>query len=185
MSLRIEKKQATAGRILAVSRELFLQQGYGKTSVEEIAAAAGISRASLFNYYRGKPAILQALAASLEDRLTRLVGHYAERAPDSLAALEQLFAYAARVLDQTSGLTRLLLLEGDAELPRLQAAFTRLLEAGQRAGEVSTDFPARMLSETVYLTFLAGLLNWCREPDSELEVQFADRVRLLKALLEA
>ena len=185
MSRRDEKKQATADQILAASRELFLQQGFAATTVEQIAEAAGISRASLFNYYRGKPAILAALAARLETRLSQLVQHYAARSADTFASVEQLFAYAARVLEQTAELTSLLFVQAGADLPQLQQAFIELVENGQRAGNVRTDFPAAELAEPVYLAFLAGLLDWCRQPDTELAEQFARRTRLINTLLAA
>ena len=64
MSLREAKKRETAARILAAAQQLFLQRGFATTALEDIAAAAGVSRASLFNYYNGKAAIIDALAAS-------------------------------------------------------------------------------------------------------------------------
>ncbi|NYD66208.1 TetR/AcrR family transcriptional regulator [Agromyces atrinae] len=54
--------RAARGRPRAVSRamledaatELFLEQGYAKTSVEQIAQRAGVSRNTFFNYFSGK-----------------------------------------------------------------------------------------------------------------------------------
>jgi AcrR family transcriptional regulator len=185
MSLRNQKKQATGEQILAASRHLFLDQGFESTTMEQIAEASDVSRATLFNYYPGKKAILLALASSLEARITGLVEHYRNRSDDTADCIEQLFAYSARVLEQTAGLTRLLLTQGGAELPLLRKAFVQLVENGQRAGDIRVDFSAADLAEPVYLAFLAGLLDWCRQPDSTLGEQFAARTRLLGTLLAA
>ncbi len=71
------------GRPRALSRatledaasELFLEQGYPYTSIDDIAARAGISRATFFNYFAQKSDLLfasvdQALA-DLEQRISR------------------------------------------------------------------------------------------------------------------
>ena len=57
---------AHAGRPKASSREtiaeaaceLFLEQGYNRTSVTDIAIRAGVSRSSFFNYFDTKSALL-------------------------------------------------------------------------------------------------------------------------------
>ena len=185
MSLRERKKQATAAQILATARELFLRQGYTETAVEQIAEGAGISRASLFNYYRGKGAILDAMAMNLETRLVQLVDHYS-RNSDSAACIEQLFAYTARVLEQTADLTRLLFVHGSGGrgFPELQGAFKALVVAGQRRGELRTDCGAEQLAEPLYLGFVVGLLGWCRNPDASLADELSARARLLTLLLQ-
>ena len=65
MGIRQAKKKAVAGAVLKSAQRLFLERGVDQTSMEAIAEVAGISRASLFNYYNGKDAILTALAARL------------------------------------------------------------------------------------------------------------------------
>ncbi|MCF8589794.1 mycofactocin system transcriptional regulator [Gordonia liuliyuniae] len=44
----------TRGRLSAVAIELFTTQGFDETSVDDIAAAAGIARRTLFRYYPSK-----------------------------------------------------------------------------------------------------------------------------------
>ncbi|MEP5765727.1 MAG: TetR/AcrR family transcriptional regulator [Halieaceae bacterium] len=190
MSLRQLKKQATAQEILAAAKTLFLQQGFQATRMPQIAAAAGVSRASLFNYYPGKQAILEALAAEMETRLVQLVAHYREKYPLAPEALARLFAYAGQVLDQTAGLTRLLYLEGNrtegnrANSPTdLQTQFASLVAAGQRGGQWRNDLSADALGETLYLGFIAGLLDWCREQDSPPQSCLSARADTLNALL--
>jgi AcrR family transcriptional regulator len=65
----------TSGLIKERAREVFLAKGYFGTSVEEIAEAAGVSRASFYTYFPSKRDLLyalgtdttQALGATLEE----------------------------------------------------------------------------------------------------------------------
>jgi AcrR family transcriptional regulator len=57
-SLRERKKLATWRAIQSAARQLFDEQGYEATTVEQIVAAANVSRATFFNYFAGKDATL-------------------------------------------------------------------------------------------------------------------------------
>lgn len=184
MSLREEKKTATARRIRVAAQELFLARGYEHTSVEDIALAAGVSRASLFNYYRGKSAILMGLSAELEPRLVQLVQHYQSKSLTTADRIRQLFEYSAKILEQTAALTRLLFIQGNSEgFPALELAFRQLVVAGQQRGEVREDLDAGALAETLYLGFMASLLGWCRTPELPLTAELASRADALALIL--
>jgi len=51
---RQRKKTATRGRIRASALRLFREQGYDTTTVEQIAAAAGVSHMTFFRYFPAK-----------------------------------------------------------------------------------------------------------------------------------
>jgi AcrR family transcriptional regulator len=48
-------------RILAAATELFLTEGYGSTSIEAVAAAAGISKRTFYHRFNDKPALFAAV----------------------------------------------------------------------------------------------------------------------------
>ncbi|MDZ4267443.1 MAG: helix-turn-helix domain-containing protein [Mycobacterium sp.] len=56
--LRAAQAQETRRRIVAAAAELFVSQGYGGTSVDAIAAAAGVSRKTVFTAVGGKAELL-------------------------------------------------------------------------------------------------------------------------------
>jgi len=57
--LRREKAEATRLAIAAAAGRLFVERGYAATSIEEIAAAAAVGRATVFNSVGGKPELLK------------------------------------------------------------------------------------------------------------------------------
>lgn len=58
--LRDAQARATRLRIIEVATRLFVERGYGATSIDEIAEAAGVGRATVFTSVGGKPALLRA-----------------------------------------------------------------------------------------------------------------------------
>lgn len=182
MPICASRKQARAQAIQAAARRLFLAEGVEATTMDRVAEAAGVSRATLFNYYPGKSALLAGLSADLEQRLVDALAHYRNKhaaAPESLAAL---YAHTGRVLAQTAGLTRLLLMgqAGAGGFPALRAGFAELAHAGQASGAWRSDVSAERLGETLYLDFLGSLLGWCQGADS-LATRCDDLNRLLSA----
>lgn len=59
---RLRKGQATGDRVAQVAYKLFINQGYHGTSMRQIAEAAGLTPASIYNHFEGKEEIfLQVL----------------------------------------------------------------------------------------------------------------------------
>lgn len=58
MNLRERKKLEAWRAIRAAALKLFAERGYEAVSVEQIAAAANVSRATYFNYFAGKEAVV-------------------------------------------------------------------------------------------------------------------------------
>lgn len=58
MGVRAEKKSQSRQRLMEAAYRLFSEQGYDQTNVEQVAAAAAVSRATLFNYFPSKAALV-------------------------------------------------------------------------------------------------------------------------------
>ena len=58
-ALRREQALATRTRIARAAAELFASQGYPQTSIDQIAARAGVARPTVYTAFTGKPALLK------------------------------------------------------------------------------------------------------------------------------
>lgn len=93
--LRARKKRAARYGIAANARRLFAERGFDRVTVAEIAAAAGVSEKTVFNYFPTK----EDLAfAGREEGIMRLVVDITERPPDT-SVLEVFRALTTAVID--------------------------------------------------------------------------------------
>jgi AcrR family transcriptional regulator len=67
--LRERKRQETLERITAAGLKLFAAQGYEATTLDAIAAEAGISRRTFFHYFKSKDDILISMQSGLGKQL--------------------------------------------------------------------------------------------------------------------
>lgn len=58
---RREAAEASRKEVLAQSRRLFLEGGYGRTTIASIARAAGVSQESVYKGFGGKPGLVRAI----------------------------------------------------------------------------------------------------------------------------
>jgi AcrR family transcriptional regulator len=64
-----DRQVAKRGQIASAARKLFLEQGYAATSMDALAAEAGVSKQTLYVYF---PTKLDLLRAILEDEVTAI-----------------------------------------------------------------------------------------------------------------
>lgn len=69
-SLRARKKEATRHAIATVALDLFERRGFAATTVDDVAAAAGVSARTFFRYFASKEEVVFADQAERLDALT-------------------------------------------------------------------------------------------------------------------
>jgi AcrR family transcriptional regulator len=91
---RQEQARQTRGAILAAARERFLERGYSATTIDEIAAAAGVSKPTVFTAAGNKAQLLKAVRdvamAGDDDPVPVAQRPSVERARDAQTAEEAL-----------------------------------------------------------------------------------------------
>ncbi|WP_329077881.1 TetR/AcrR family transcriptional regulator [Streptomyces niveus] len=100
--LRERKKRQTYERLSETAIALFLEKGFEKVSVAEIAAAAEVSKPTLFRYFPAKEDLVLHRFADHEDEAARVVAGAAGRSP--LEALHRHFADGLARRDPVTGL---------------------------------------------------------------------------------
>ncbi|MGW6506531.1 TetR/AcrR family transcriptional regulator [Streptomyces niveus] len=100
--LRERKKRQTYERLSETAIALFLEKGFEKVSVAEIAAAAEVSKPTLFRYFPAKEDLVLHRFADHEDEAARVVAGAGRRSP--LAALHRHFTDGLARRDPVTGL---------------------------------------------------------------------------------
>lgn len=109
-------------RILEIATELFLRDGYGSTSIEAIAQAAGISKRTFYARHAGKPDLFAAVVGRIVEQIRPppevplLAGTTLDEILERLAGLMLRAALSPRAL----ALNRLIIAES-ARFPELLA----------------------------------------------------------------
>jgi len=88
-------RQLAKDKILEAAMDLFIQQGYHATSINDVAKQAGISKGLLYNYFSGKEGLL---AAMVEERIAG-VAEVIEKAASFEAPSEQLKFILEQAID--------------------------------------------------------------------------------------
>src|SRR5262245_20026226 len=66
-SRRTESSTATKDRIVAAVRELMEQGKFHEASVEDIAKHAGVARATLYQHFGSRPALVDAICLTFDE----------------------------------------------------------------------------------------------------------------------
>jgi len=176
---RERRKRELRAHIYAVAQQLFLAQGFERTTVEQIAKTADVVPATFFNHFQNKNALLAEMTTEVVDRLQEML---AERFAASASTEERLRDFVTHAVEQiilTRGMARDVLLElvraesrpGDPPpyLARVHEPFAKLLTEGQARGEVRTDQDASFLAEMIVGMLNATITAWLSDPAYPIE----------------
>lgn len=183
-----------AQRLLATATRLFAEQGYDRTSVQEIVDAAGVTKGALYHYFGSKDDLLHEVYG----RVLRLQQERLDHFADADAPVAQRLRDAAadvvvttiENLDDTKIFFRSmhqLSPEKDkqvrAERRRYHERFRALIEEGQRTGVFAADIPADLVVD-YHFGSVHHLGTWYRENGPLSPQQVADQLAelLLRAL---
>ena len=187
--LRARKKRARHQRILRAARDLFVAHGYERTTIDEIAEAANVSKATFFNYFSAKSTLLIDLAAEVEARFQRLIDHERKRDCSTQERLTGFFTVSAQLITRTGDFTRTLLLEASSGFVRPGAqqervsqmlhALEDLLQEGIAQGDVRTDYSLELIVQMVAGAYNQVLLSWLADSRDPLEHQLGNAARFI------
>jgi AcrR family transcriptional regulator len=164
----ISRADVQRARVTSTSAQIFSRRGFRATSMNEIAAAVGLSKPTLYHYFRSK-----------EELLVRI---YSDVLDESLAMGEQTVAAAGTAFDAIRDLitTRVIYtcehqallkvcFEEEHELPAELAeqvlsrrrAFERLFVAALERHLAEHPGLCLPMAPRVYVNMCLGAVNWC------------------------
>ncbi|MEV0091321.1 helix-turn-helix domain-containing protein [Streptomyces sp. NPDC050738] len=182
-----ERSGATTAQLLDAARELFGRDGYAATSIDAVAAAAGMTKGAAYHHFPGKAGLFRAVFVLQQERMAAALEEAAAQAPDPGAALRAgCLTFLERCLDPD--FRRIVLLDGPSVLGwetvrEIEYAHTlRVLQAGmavlhQAGGE--GDVAARCQLIFGALCEAGMLLARSEDPARALPVMAAEAERLL------
>jgi AcrR family transcriptional regulator len=102
-------------RLLAAARELFATDGFGATSLDAVAAAAGVTKGSLYHHFAGKTDLFEAVFEEEARALSERVAATVAAEPD---AWKGAYAGVRAFLEgsQAAAVRRIMLLDGPSVL---------------------------------------------------------------------
>jgi AcrR family transcriptional regulator len=172
---RREAAEASRKEVLAQSRRLFLEGGYGRTTIASIARAAGVSQESVYKGFGGKPGLVRAI---YEQSLLGAGGPAAEERSDhaqvSVTAAGELMDQLGRLAAEVSPLAAPVFLlirdaaaSGDQEMASLlrdvdDARYRRMLHNARQVlgrGFLRTDITEEEVADVMFTCTSAELFE--------------------------
>jgi AcrR family transcriptional regulator len=148
--------------ILARAAELFARRGYSAATMNDVAAASAVSKATLYHYVRDKTALLARIALAHVERLEAVVAEVRSRrlAPDAelRALIEAFMAVYAEAQHEHRVLTEDVKFLDDAERHEVVAAEKRVVAAF--AATIARVRPELKPRATPLAMLLFGMINW-------------------------
>jgi len=163
-AVRAEQVRATRRAVVEAARELFVRQGWTATSIEQVAAAAGVSRATVFTV-GGKPELLK-LAYD-----TAIGGDDEDVAMADRPAVRELLA--APDLDAlVAGYVELVVAAG-VRVAGIYVALRAAADADERVRALFADVQAQRLTGATGFVATLTARGWLRpglEPEAAADV---------------
>jgi AcrR family transcriptional regulator len=158
-----------AGRLAKAAMELFVERGYDRTTVQEIATRAGLTERTFFRYFTDKREVLFSGAKDLEESIVERI-RAAPRDASPLAAVAAAFEAAGGELEETRDLhfvrARYSLVTNHAEvrereLIKMAALGVAVTEALRARGV--PEPAASLTAEAGLAVFKIGFERWLAE----------------------
>ncbi|QBJ96196.1 TetR/AcrR family transcriptional regulator [Rhodococcus sp. ABRD24] len=184
---RERNKRATHERLLTAARSLFANYGVTGTTVDDIANEADVSRATFFNYFQNKDALLDALYTSHMDLVSQVIDRLLEADLTTEHRIHGLFEDFVQTAVELPGYLRAVTGELDRDLTtpeisierteRFNEEILRILESGIARGEIRTDYPPLFLARMVAAIYVSTVRYWRQDPDYDLADGFEKAAR--------
>jgi AcrR family transcriptional regulator len=158
-------KGKRASHVYRIAAEIMCQKGYEGTSMNDIAEAAGLTKAGIYHYIRGKEDLLFEIMTYAMDNLDQQVIAPAQEIADAEKRLRKIVeGHTRSLLEGVGAITSVL-----EEMPALTAAHRRIIKARKRAyfdfirqtlDQLESEGKLRKVNHTTAAFSLLGMILW-------------------------
>ena len=184
--MKKKNSKNTKGKIVSAAWQLFYEQGYDNTTVEEIVEASKTSRGSFYHYFEGKDALLSSLSYLFDEKYDEL----AESMENTLSPIEKLIRMNQELflmIDNTVSVDLLsqlfatqLITSGEKHMMNPTRTYYKLLRQVAQEGKKKGIFRDELSVNDVakaYSMFERGLMyDWCISSGSYSLCQYSATV---------
>ena len=163
--------------ILKAAEKLFATRGLANVSMQDIAEAASVSRATVFNQFGSKQLVLDAITArSLEAYRDMLRAAQADTSRSTPDLLRHLFRQMGQGIELNRNLYREVFveirkvsmgLESIGMSPALKsdsfALLVSIFKRGQQRGDISSDYQAETLANAFDSLLSGAVIQWLHD----------------------
>lgn len=161
----------TKGKIINAAWDLFYEQGYENTTVEEIIEKSKTSKGSFYHYFEGKDALLGSLSYIFDEEYEKLQNDF----PCDMSSFDKLLYLNCKLFSMIEDrididlLTRLystqLITKGEKHLLDNKRLYYKLLRqivfTGQNDGEITDSMTVNEIVKMYAMCERALIYDWC------------------------
>lgn len=168
------KKEGTKKKIIAVAMNLFKEQGFNATTMEQIAKEADIAKGTLYNYFSVKEAIIdEYIKRSFAKKNAERILEF-RKLPDTRSRLVLFFSelvqgvQAQKEIFEKYLIYRMQLMlsfhQDDSEKSGFCLAANEIIALGQKSAEIRSDLPLHVMVELFEFAFIEAVKQFYIEP---------------------
>jgi AcrR family transcriptional regulator len=186
---RQRRSAETRERLFRSALELFAQQGFAETTVEDITEAADVGKGTFFNYFPSKDHILLAFGEMQLSKLESAIELSRSSGEPMPEFLRSLGVRMTQEPTRNPAIIRALLQAYLSTTPvraammdlqrRVHALHTQMIQLGQERGEIRDDLPAAEIAYVFRQTIFGTLLIWSLYGDATLHSRIETAFNLL------
>ncbi len=151
--------------LLSASASLFAEKGYRATTLDDIARALNVKKATLYHYIRSKEQLLTGIYARIFDRIEAVVRPIASQPLSANERLRRMIHAHLEVVAAESAMLAVVFQEESELDPANRALFQKRKQSYERIFEAvveegQQDRVLRPLSPRVMVRAVLGMCNW-------------------------
>ncbi len=170
MNERVARRPYDLDGLTDVALRVFAERGFDGATMDDVAAAAGITKAAIYHHVSGKEALLARGLSRALDALFGTLGEVGAREGPAIVRLHYLVRRVAEVaLDVLPELTVLVRVRGNSASEReaiarrraFDRAATALVREAQEEGAIATDLDPSLAVRLIF-GMCNSLVEWYR-----------------------